>query len=197
MHHVDDYPWSSHDGYVSSAKQWDWLHKECILSMLTDRKNDRLKAYRQFMAMADTEEITAMLERKKWPTFIGDETFVRWLKGEYFERKSDSQIPESVTLAPNLEVIKRVVCSYYDMGESELLKSRRGWFNEPRSMAIYLARMRRKDGLKDIGSEFGLSGYSSTSSILDGMRTQLQKDGALRTRFEEIKRGVSISQTET
>ena len=99
--------------------------------------------------------------------------------------------------ALDLEVIKRVVFSYYAIGESELLKSRRGWFSEPRSMAIYLARMLRRAGLKDIGSEFGLSGYSSTSSILDGMRTQLHNDSELGARFEEIKRGVFISQTET
>jgi putative transposase len=194
---LDDYLWSSHKGYLSSAKKWDWIHKEFILSMLSDWKGNRLKAYKQFMAMEDSEEITDMFERNKWPTFLGDETFVRWLKGKYFERKSDSQIPESVTLAPELEAIKKVVCSYYHMDESELLKSRRGCFNEPRSMAIYLVRMLRKDGLKDIGSAFGLRGYSSTSSILDGMRKQIQKNSELKKRFEEIKREVVISQTET
>jgi hypothetical protein len=33
-------------------------------------------------------------------------------------------------------------------------------------MAIFLAQMLRKESLMDIGSEFGLSGYSSVTSIL-------------------------------
>ena len=44
-----------------------------------------------------------------------------------------------------------------------------------RSMAIYLDRKLRKDSLPDIGSEFGLKGHSSVSSVLDGMKKQLQK----------------------
>ncbi len=31
---IDQYLWSSHPGYLSAEKQWDWLHKEFILAML-------------------------------------------------------------------------------------------------------------------------------------------------------------------
>ena len=193
--HLDEYPWSSHKGYVSSARKWDWLHKEFILSILSSQKKRRLQAYRQFMKMEDSKEITNMLERKRWPTFLGDETFITWIKGTFFDQKQNHQIPDSASLAPELETIKKTVCSYYHVDESELLKSRRGEFNEPKSMAIYLARMLRKDGLLDIGSEFGLRGYSSTSSVVGGMRKQLQKNRQMQKRFEEIRNSVMISQT--
>ena len=54
-------------------------------------------------------------------------------------------------------------------------------------MAIYLARMLRKDSLLDIGSEFALNGYSSVSSVLEGMKKQLQKNRQLRKRYKEIE----------
>ena len=106
-----------------------------------------------FLKAEDSEEIAQLLERKKWPAFLGDEKFARWLRGKFFEHKRDTQIPESAELAPDLDGIKKEVCSYYRVEPSELLKSRRGSFNEARSMAIYLARMLRKDSLMDIGSE--------------------------------------------
>ena len=81
--------------------------------------------------------------------------------------------------------------------ESELLKSRRGRFNEPRSIAIYLSRVLRKDSLMDIGSEFNLNGYSSVSSVLEGMKKQLQKNRQLHKRYKEIEALVLIGQTET
>ena len=28
---MDSYKWSSHKGYISIAKKWDWLHKDHIL----------------------------------------------------------------------------------------------------------------------------------------------------------------------
>lgn len=195
--HLEEYPWSSHIGYLSSAKKWDWLHKEFILSILSAQKGNRLKAYRQFMKMEDSEEVTQVFERKKWPAFLGEDKFARWLKGTFFEQKRDPQIPESIALAPELETIKKEVCSYYRVDESELLKSRRGRFNEPRSMAIYLARMLRKDGLKDISAEFGLSGYSSASSVLGGIRKKLRKNRELKKRYEIIKNALMIGQKET
>ena len=102
-----------------------------------------------------------------------------------------------MTSAPVIEMIKKAVCPYSNMDESELLQSRRGWFKEPRSMTIYLAGILRRDGLKDIGAEFGLRGYRSACSILQSMVKQIQKDSERRKRFEGIKRRVVISQKET
>jgi len=123
--------------------------------------------------------------------------FTSWLKGKYFEQKRDPQIPDSMILAPELETIKKVVSSYYQIDESELLKSRRGKFNEPRSMAIYLVRKLRQDSLTNISSEFCLSGYSSVSSVLETMGKLFQKNQDLHKRYEIIKNSMMIGQTET
>ena len=40
---LDQYQWSSHKGYVSKAKKWNWLHKGFILSMLTSKKSHQIK----------------------------------------------------------------------------------------------------------------------------------------------------------
>ncbi|MBU2498382.1 MAG: transposase, partial [Proteobacteria bacterium] len=194
---LEQYPWSSHKGYLSPAKKWDWLHKDFVLSMLSGEKRTRLRAYRHFMKEEDSEEISQLFERKKWPAFLGDEKFASWLRGNFFEHKRDPQIPESGELAPELDAIKKEVCSYYGVEQSELLKSRRGRFNEPRSMAIYLARMLRKDSLIDISSAFGLSGYSSASSVLQAIGKQLLKNQRLQERYEILKKALIIGQTET
>ena len=149
------------------------------------------------MEAEDSEEIAQLFERKKWPAFLGDERFARWLRGKFFERKRDGQVPESAELAPDLDAIEEEVCSYYGVEVSELLKSRRGTFNEPRSMAMHLARILRKDSLKDIGSEFDLSGYSSVSSVLQGIGKQLLKNRRLQKRYEVLKKALIIGQPET
>jgi len=37
------YPWSSHKGYLSVAKKWDWLYKDFVLSLFSNDKADRIK----------------------------------------------------------------------------------------------------------------------------------------------------------
>ena len=160
-------------------------------------KRGQINTYKRFMHEEDSEEISRIFERKKRPIFIGDKKFGNWLKGRFFEKKRDSQVPESLALAPDLDAIKEKVCIYYQVDESELSKSRRGRFNEARSMAIYLARMLRKDGLLEISSAFGLRGYSSASSALAVMEEKIRKSRNLRKRYEEIRNSLQIGQTET
>ena len=147
------------------------------------------------MRREESEEIAQLFKQKKWPVFLGDEKFAGWLREKFFEHKRNAQVPESGELAPDLDAIKKEVSTYYGMEQSDLMKSRRGSFNEARSMAIYLARMLRKDGLIDIGSEFGLSSYSSVSTVLQGMRKQLQKNRKLQKRYKDLKKALIIGQT--
>ena len=41
---------SSHKGYRSEAKKWDWLRKQFILSMLAKEPHKNGKRYREFMS---------------------------------------------------------------------------------------------------------------------------------------------------
>jgi putative transposase len=184
-----DYMWSSHKAYFS-ARKWSWLHRDFILSILSGEKGRQLKAYRKFMAEDDSEEITEIFEGKKWPVFLGDDDFLKRLKRKYFEEKRNNQIPESAELSPELEDIKKEVSDYYRVAQSDLMKSRRGRFNEPRSMAIYLARMMRKDSLMDISAEFNLGGYSSASSVIQGMKKHIEKNRKLQGRHEKLKKAL-------
>ena len=35
---VDGYKWSSHKGYISKSKEWNWLYKDFVLEMLDSNK---------------------------------------------------------------------------------------------------------------------------------------------------------------
>jgi putative transposase len=194
---LDDYQWSSHKKYLSAEEKWDWLHKDFILSLLSSEKSTRLKAYKNFMTMEDSEDIVGIFERKKWPIFLADESFANKLKRKYFKEKRNSQVPDSRSLAPSLQLIKKEICVFYGVDESNLLKSRRGWFNEPRNMAVYFCRKMRKDSLIDLSSEFGLSGYSSVSSIVSGTKKQIIKNHQIKKRYKELEKIITISQSET
>ena len=67
------------------------------------------------------------------------------------------------------------ICAYCLMPNHYHLFSHTPMGNLYKSMAIYLDRKLRKDSLPDIGSEFGLKGYSSVSSALDWMKKATSK----------------------
>jgi len=192
---LDTYDWSSHKGYVSDAKKWNWIHRDSILSMLTADKRQRRRLYEHFVAMDDSEKITEIFERKRLPSVLGTERFIDWVKDRFFDEKNEEEVPESRVLAPDRERIRRVVCETYHVREEDLLKSRRGTSNEPRNVAIYLTRRLRGDGLNEICREFYMKRYSSASSAIERVRVQISKDRQFKKRVEKLELMLIKSQT--
>ena len=80
----------------------------------------------------------------------------------------------------------KVVCEAYDIGRDELLKSRRGRFNEARNVAIYLTRELRRATLDDICGPFRMGRYSSVSSAIGRLKVQRARDRRLEKRVQKI-----------
>lgn len=193
---LDQYPWSSHHGYLSAAKSWDWLYKDFVLSMLSDKRKAK-KVYKQFMAMEDSQEIQKVFEKKKWPSMLGSEDFIAWVKENFFASKKHRQVPESFQLAPEQARIIKEVCRDYGVSEEELLISKRGKKNEPRNVAIYLCRQLRNDTLIHLGEAFGMTGYSPAGSAIDRVKKKLLKDKKLQIRLNQIIKAISKSKLVT
>jgi len=68
----------------------------------------------------------------------------------------------------------------------DLIKSKRGRFNESRNVAIYLTRRLRHDSLQEIGTQFQIKKYSSVSSIVERMKDRIGTDRKVKKRIEEL-----------
>jgi putative transposase len=194
---LEGYEWSSHRGYLSNAKKWDWLHKGFILSLFSEKKESSLRAYRRFVSMEDEEEILGIFGKKKWPLVLGSEGFVNWIKGRFYFRKWDDEVPQLRELVPEVRRIRKVVCEFYGVNEGELLRSRRGVFNEARNVAIYLIRQLTGDSLRQIGEHFQMSKPSSVGSVVERIKGQMAEDRKLEGRIEKLISQVRKSQKQT
>jgi REP element-mobilizing transposase RayT len=182
----EQYSWSSHKGYLSVARKWDWLYKEFVFSLLTTKKQNWVGQYKKFMSMEDEQGIDQIVARKKWPAMIGTDDFIDWIKGKYYLSRIYEDVPEARQLIPDHEKILDVVRKYYGIDRDELYKSHRGLFNEPRNVAIYLTRRLRRDRLKQICTQFQMEKYSSVSSVINRMKQKLKGDKKLKNRINEI-----------
>ncbi len=61
---IDSYTWSSHKGYLSVAKKWEWLNKRFILAVLTGDTKQWLKQYKRFISVENDKEITEIIDKK-------------------------------------------------------------------------------------------------------------------------------------
>ncbi len=64
---LEEYPWSSHLGYLRRADTWKWLHTEALLSLFSDDPAKARAEYGRFMAQDENEEIERIFSLKKLP----------------------------------------------------------------------------------------------------------------------------------
>ena len=192
---VGEYPWSSHQGYLSDAKKWQWLYKGFLLEMFSKQQNRAKREYGNFVQDEDSAEISQFFGKKNLASFFGSRDFIEWIKETFLPLKRQAEVPSSRQLAPTIADIKRKVCLAYQVNEQTLEQGRRGRLNEPRNVAIYLARKRCGLRLDEIGRDFGLVKYSSVSSIVTRTEKQASQDKQLRNRISEIGGGIGKEQT--
>ena len=135
-----------------------------------------------------TSRFSHIFSQSKFPSMVGSESFINRVKEKFFHKKRHDEIPESRRLAPEAEKIKKAICKAYGIEESSLLSSRRGILNEPRNVAIFLIRRLRGEKLEEIGRQFGISKYSSVSSAVEKMKSDISADRNLRVRVKNIER---------
>lgn len=184
---MEKYPWNSHRGYLSRSKKWDWLYKGFILSMFSKDKNKALRLYREFISKEEPEDTRSIFSLKKLPSILGSESFIEKIRDKFSHSKREQEVPESQLLSPDKGKIKAAVCEAYKVGPEDLKVMRRGRFNEPRNVAIYLMRHLTGESLESIGMEFNISSYSTVSSVFASIKSKVIVDKKLKKRIEKIE----------
>jgi len=173
---LKDYSWSSHKGYISKAKKWEWLHKHYILDMFSKDNKLQITAYKRFISKEEPEKIIEYYSKKNMSSILGSDKFIKWVKDRFPKKKKEKEIPESKNLCPEVIDIKKAVCNHYEIKAADLLKSRRGVENEARDLAIYMLRYTRGERLTIIGQEFNLNNYSSVSTAIERIKRKLESN---------------------
>ncbi len=185
---LNDFEWSSHQGYISKTNDWDWLYKDFILSIFSNNKKNQLIEYNEYMGLEDKEEVLTILDSKKWSSFLGSDEFILTMKEKYYVNKRDKEVPESYNLSPDVSWIKEVVCKYYDLDSSSLCISKRRVFNEPRNVAVYLSRYFTNSTLEQLGEDFNLNTHSAASNIITGIKKLKKNSLKFNKKVEEVKK---------
>jgi len=195
---LDEFSWSSHLGYLRRGDAWKWLHTGPLLSQFSDDPAKARAEYRRFMARDEDEEIERIFSLKKLPAILGNSDFVQTIKDRFFAAKLSPEVPESRQLTPvTMEAIKTAVCEAYGITEDTLASSARGITNDPRDIAIYLARTLKGDSLTQIGEHFKIKKYSTVGSAIARVKGKVKADKSGAERIEKIGRVLRKSQRKT
>jgi REP element-mobilizing transposase RayT len=194
VENLDDFDRSSHQGYLSRAKKWNWLYKDFILSVFSADPRQARKAYSSFVSRQEPKEIERFYSKKNLSSVLGDDDFKDWVRLKFQHLRLHPEIPESRILAPLPENILSVVSSHFKVSANCFQSSRRGFENIPRDIAIYLMRMHRQDTLTDVGKYFNIKNYSTVSSAFERVKNRIKNDKKFHRLIDKLENKLHKSQ---
>jgi len=191
------YAWSSWQAYTTRQKKWQWVDTAAILDRFSGTLAQKRIAFQRYVQAQSVYILDEIFDPENETRAWGEQPFLLWLKKTFYLEKQHHQVPQARTLAPAVEEILAAVSSVYDVDQGELFVSRRGVFNEPRNVAMYLLRFLRGDTLLDIGRHFGIKRYSSVNSVISRIEHLRQQEKGLNQRIENAAKNITKEQEES
>jgi len=183
------YIWSSHRAYIEEGAFPPWLTKKDVLRRLGARGNEAIRNYKAFIEAGVPQHIQEIYNQKRGSVVLGTEGFREWARILVAKRpKEDYELPDAkvIPFRRGGDEVLRAVRDAYRVGRKALRGVRRGRWNEPRDVAMYLCRKECGLALKEIGALFSISAYTTVSMACRRVEAKLKKDRRLRQRVERL-----------
>jgi len=179
------YRWSSCRCYFRASLAPRWLAWEEVLCQHARTVRAARRAYRTFLEEGLTSRLESPLRGVVASTLLGSPGFIERMRQRLEGWVPDREVPATRALAPrpSLETIERVVCAAYGV-EPAGLRRRGRHGNEPRRMAVALARALTTEPLRVLGQRFGGVGPAAVSN----MARQVADNPSLSRRLARLER---------
>jgi len=168
----EDYPYSSYGSYVAGPPE-SIVSQDTILGMLSSKRREACRRYRDFVESAIGVEIGNPLQKVYGGVILGSRKFIGdTLERLKFERVQMPEISRGKALRSKIDIeqIIRACCEYFRVPREEMLRSRR---SASRKVCIYLIRKHTCATNREIAELFGTLTYSAVAKISGSVSKQL------------------------
>ena len=186
-----DYSWSSHRAYIEEGAFPPWLTKKDVLRRLGAGGKDAIRNYEAFIEAGVPQHIQEIYNQKRGSVVLGTERFREWARILVAKRtKEDYELPDAkaIPFRRGADEVLKAVRDAYGVGRKALGGVRRGHWNEPRDVAMYLCRKECGLALKEIAALLSVSAYTTVSVACGRVEARLKKDREFRQRVEGLLR---------
>jgi len=167
-HDPGGYPWSSHRLYRQGTPP-EWLARDEVLAAFPE-----LPAFEQFVAAGNEDSLEAFYNSKRWRPILGDDAFAAWALAAAHRSREHPRAHRTPQF-PTLDSVVTAVCQQMGTTPEELVISRRGRANLPRSLAVFVGSRVAGFPHPEIKQRFAICSDSAVTRICDRIRARIVK----------------------
>lgn len=185
----EEYPHSSYRSYISKITE-DIVHRDLILEMISRRRKEGQRAYKEYVERSIGEEHESPFKNIYAGVILGSQAFIKQtlerLTGDFFDREHVAHKKELKTLHTSDTIID-TLCTHYKITAGEVYRNNNHW----RNIAIYLIKKFTSLPNGQIGKLFGGLSYSAVAKAYSRFVIRLKQDASLRKVVEKCSRALS------
>lgn len=185
---IGQHKWTSHSAYMKKRKRPSWLKTEDVLMQFSEYEKEAMRQLDTFVKKEAPKELSALLNRIKWPAVLGGEAFKadirEKLRGKRIEKKEVPQYKESMASLSIDETIRTVEDK---IGEKDIFMQKRNRkYTLKRRAFAYICRQYLYIPCRDICIALGGISYAALSKQFQLATDEIeQKEGCYQD-FNEI-----------
>lgn len=180
--------WTSHRLYLGLAHPPAWVCVNEILSFFGKNRRSSRHAFDRFVGQGVPDHVMKIYTQKHTPAIFGSNAFIEKMRAVYLsEYADDYELPEAKRIGRiSLREIADAVALHYKVGTVELMRGRRKFKNQPRRLALYVARKHAGYPLRTIGAFFHIGSYTGVSTIAQRVQKEVQENNETLMALESI-----------
>lgn len=185
----ENYHWSSCRYYFQEDSKPKWLYLDEILSMGSQRKNLRVRIYKQFVHSGNDIGIKNFYARSNTPVILGTDQY----KTQLLRTVDDKSIQGSWTdyrrtrLLPNIGQVGKICATYFKVKVEELYQGQRGKRNDRRKIAMYGCRIWCEEKISIIARLFRCASHTIVSNTVKEINQRRRKEKGLAKIIKELE----------
>jgi len=191
---IGQHKWTSHSVYMKRSECPQWLKTKDVLTRFSEYEKEAMRRLDAFVKEETPKELSAVLNRIKWPAILGGEMFkteVRErLQGKRIEKREVPQYKESMASLSASEVVKTIE---HCIGEKDIFRQKKNRKYTPKRKAVaYICRQHLYIPCRDICVMLGGVSYAALSRQFRLATEEIKKKEGCYQDFKEMAKMLKL-----
>ena len=179
-----EYEWSSYHSFIKKAEIPKWLVRDFIF--LLQGKRSKYAAYKQFVGLGNTKEISDFYNTKVLPPVLGGQNFIESIKNYITASDSKSKLVSKKHSADDVIVYLATYFSV-EIDDIVMVKKGRKEKNLPRWFAMKLCQDLTGLNLQALADVFNVHHYSAVSKTVGRLNILMLEDKKVELQLKKLR----------
>jgi putative transposase len=167
--------WTSHNLYIASRGGREPICSREILLLFDKSIQKARHEFHDFIQQGVPENVEKFYSRDRLPAILGSTKYIEEIRERFvYKFQGDYELPEAKRISKiPIKQIAELIAAEHGLHVTDIKEGKRKVLNQPRRLAIHIARRYGGYPLREIGEFFHIRSYTGVSTIVAQVQREI------------------------